>query len=175
MLVRLVLGLVKGLAVSALAALLLTRGLGVLAWGSAFAYVAAAASGVLVGLVAGKPIWAEGAKIEAGLKAFFGALLGAGAMLAVRRWIVTPIDLGPLSAGVAPLGEIPAASLGMVTTALALFYEIDNTGSEAKAGGAGSPRSSAKPVRVAAEENDEASELEEDDAPAPPPRPKARR
>src|SRR5580700_8587653 len=98
MLRRLLLGLVLGLIVGGLIAAGFVQGLGLLSFGpgtggAAFAYLAAALTGVLTGLVAGKPIWSSGAKIEAGLKAFFGALLGAGLMFAVRRWVDFPLDL----------------------------------------------------------------------------------
>src|SRR5215469_16609426 len=90
MLGRLLIGLVLGLLVGGLVAAGLVAGLGILtfsgAGGAVLAYVAAALTGVLTGLVAGKPIWSSGAKIEAGLKAVFGALIGAGTMFALRQW-----------------------------------------------------------------------------------------
>src|SRR5580704_11431323 len=96
MLRRLLVGLVLGLVVGGLVAAGFVQGLHVLTFGDGtggalFAYATAAVTGVLTGLVAGKPIWASGAKIEAGLKAVFGALLGAGLMFAIRQWVhVTP-------------------------------------------------------------------------------------
>src|SRR5882672_2772040 len=83
---RLFVGLVLGLVVGGLlvAGLKVDTFLG--SGGGAIAYLAAALTGVMTGLVAGKPIWAPGAKVEAGLKALFGALLGAGAMFALRQW-----------------------------------------------------------------------------------------
>lgn len=125
---RLVLGVFKGAFVGAALAAALVYGLHVTSWGAPLAYAFGAAAGVLVGLVAGKPIWARGAKIEAGLKAFFGAALGAAAMWGARKWLGFPLDLGPLSDGAAPLGLIPAASVSVVAMALAILYELDNTG-----------------------------------------------
>ena len=90
MLRRLLVGLILGAIVGGLVAAGLVAGLHVLLFagttGVVLAYLTAAATGVLTGLVAGKPIWASGAKIEAGLKAFFGALIAAGLMFAARRW-----------------------------------------------------------------------------------------
>ena len=91
------------------------------AGGAVLAYVAAALTGVLTGLVAGKPIWASGAKIEAGLKAVFGALLGAG--LDVRPspvgWRRCPIRISSfVGAGHGPVGELPAASLPLLAAVL---------------------------------------------------------
>ena len=89
MLRRLILGLVVGLVIGAALAVGLVR-LGEVTFGGAggdmLAYLSAAAAGALTGLVAGKPIWASGARIEGGLKALFGALLAAGAMFALRQW-----------------------------------------------------------------------------------------
>ena len=79
------------------------------------AVIAAALTGVLVGLVAGKPIWAKDAKIEAGMKAFIGALLAAGLMYAVRRFLTMPVPfpLGELAAPNESLLE-PATSTGTI-------------------------------------------------------------
>src|SRR4051812_18701263 len=98
MLGRLLIGIVKGLLLGGLIGFGLAK-LGLAAPGAIIAYLAAAATGVLVGLIAGKPIWAKDAKIEAGMKAFVGALLGAGLMYAARRWLTMPVPfvLGPLS------------------------------------------------------------------------------
>jgi hypothetical protein len=99
------------------------------AGGVVLAYLAAALTGVLTGLVAGKPIWASDARIEAGLKAVFGALIGAGLMFAMRQWAggFTP-DLGFIHAGQGPVGELPAASLPLLAAVLGAFFELDNTG-----------------------------------------------
>lgn len=141
MLRRLLIGLILGLIVGGLVAAALVAGLhqtlfDVGAGDTVFAYVAAAVTGVLTGLVAGKPIWASGAKIEAGLKAFFGALLGAGLMFAVRRWVTFPLDLGFAGLpGAEHAGLLPEVSLPLVAAVLGGFFELDNTssGDEAKA------------------------------------------
>jgi hypothetical protein len=105
--------------------------------GGALGYAFAAITGVLVGLVAGKPIWAKGALVEAGLKAFVGALLACGLLLGLRY---VPVELpGLAGATSAKLGYHAFGALMSVATLLSVFYEIDNTGGdeeEAKGGAA---------------------------------------
>ena len=171
MLKRLLLGLVIGLVVGLLVAGVAIEGLGLMSFagtgGAALAYVFAAVTGVLVGLVAGKPIWARGGQIEAGLKAFFGALLGAGLMFAIRTWLGVSLDLSSFHAGAGLLGNLPAASLPVIAMLLGGFYEVDNTpapeeGESAKSEGKGKTAGK-KNVRVAAEK----SELEDEEEAAP--------
>jgi hypothetical protein len=139
MLRRLVVGLILGLVVGGLVAAGLVAGLHVSLFGpgteeAVFAYLAAAVTGVLTGLVAGKPIWASGARIEAGLKAFFGALLGAGLMFAARRWVSFPLDLAFAGLpGSDHAGWLPEVSLPLVAAVLGGFFELDNNGSAAAA------------------------------------------
>ena len=173
MLKRLIVGLVLGTIIGAVVAAVLVQGLG---WAAGFpypvfAYLAAAATGVLTGLVAGKPIWSADGKIEAGLKAFFGVLLGLGGMFALRTWAKIDLDMTALKAGHDELGQLPAASLPLIAAILAGFYELDNSPAEkedekkdgAKAGGR-TASASCKKVRVADE--DDAAEEEEDEEPA---------
>ena len=165
MLGRLLLGIVKGMLVGGLVGFGLAQ-LGFVAPGAAFAYLAAAVAGVFVGLVAGKPIWAKDAKIEAGMKAFVGALLGAGLMYATRRFLTMPLpfSLGPLSAGNLSLGEaaesagtlggLSLTSLPIVATVLGAFYEVDNGPSDdagtAKAPAAASDRTTSESAPIVA-------------------------
>src|SRR5215472_15930591 len=126
MLRRLLVGLILGLIVGGVVAAGLVVGLGVPTFasigGAVGAYLAAALAGVLTGLVAGKPIWASGAKIEAGLKAFFGALLGAGLMFALRQWASGwALHLGSFGAGDGAIGSLPAASLPLIAAVLGGF------------------------------------------------------
>lgn len=127
MLKRLLVGLILGLLIGGLvgfgvAQVLPTAMAGILG------YALAAATGVLVGLVAGKPIWAKGAAVEAGLKAVVGALLGAGILFGLRF----------LSLQIPAVADVPAAEIGRhaiapllaVATLLAIFYELDNTGGD---------------------------------------------
>jgi len=134
---RLLVGLVKGLIVGGLLGFAVAK-LGFVAPGAVIAYLAAAAAGALVGLVAGRPIWAKDAKIEAGMKAVVGALLGAGLMFAIRKWlgIPLPMSLGALSAENVSLlqsgangtiGGLAVTSLAVVAAVLGGFYEVDNT------------------------------------------------
>jgi len=167
MLKRLLLGLVIGLIVGGLIAGIAVEGLGMLTFagtgGVALAYIFAAATGVLVGLVAGKPIWARGGQIEAGLKAFFGALLGAGLMFAIRSWLGVTLDLDFIHAGHGLIGNLPAASLPLIAMLLGGFYELDNTPSadDDKKGAKGGSDAKKKNVRVAADEEAKAEEEEE--------------
>ncbi|MGO8991777.1 MAG: hypothetical protein ACLQVI_00505 [Polyangiaceae bacterium] len=154
MLRRLFVGLLIGAIVGGLVAAGVIAGLGMLKLTGIFAYVFAAATGTLTGLVAGKPIWASGGQIEAGLKAFFGALLAAGGMYAIRAWLHFDVDLSIAHAGSGHLSELPGAFLPIIGAVLGGFYELDNT-PEAKDGGAsksgkGGPRVAAS-VRVAEE------------------------
>jgi hypothetical protein len=137
---RLLVGLVLGLLVGGLVAAGLVAGLHIVDFafitgGAVLAYLTAAVTGVLTGLVAGKPIWASGAKIEAGLKAFFGALIGVGLMFALRQWAGgVRLDLSPIGAGgPASLGDLPAASLPLLAAVLGGFFELDNTAEKQQA------------------------------------------
>ena len=94
----------------------------------ALGYAFAAITGVLVGLIAGKPIWAKEGAIEAGLKAFVGALLGMGILFGIRFLAVTIPAIADVPA--AELGRHAVASLATIATVLAVFYELDNTGGE---------------------------------------------
>lgn len=128
---RLLKGLVLGVVLGGVIGLAAIKALGWVVLGALPAYLLAAITGALTGLVAGKPIWAAGAKLEAGLKAFAGALLGAGAMFALRRWVGVSVDLDAFAAGHGTLGELSATSLPLIGATLAMLFELDNTGSDA--------------------------------------------
>lgn len=141
MVLRLIIGLVKGLVVGGLLGFALAKA-GFAAPGPIIAYLAAALAGALVGLIAGKPIWAEGARIEAGLKAAFGALLGAGLMWLTRSFLGVPLpmSLGDIAQANESLGEaarngtlggLAVTSLALVAGVLGAFYDADNTPGEA--------------------------------------------
>lgn len=169
MIKRLVVGLLFGLLVGGLLAAAVIKGIGRLDFidgtGAVLAYVFAAVTGVLVGLVAGKPIWSKGGQIEAGLKAFFGALLASGMMFALRRWVSFDVDLHSLGIGpgATPAGMLPAVSLPLIAAILGAFYEADNTPEPAegdkdkKAESKTAASANGKKVRVAGkgEEEDE--------------------
>ncbi len=163
---RLAIGLFLGLLVGLAVAAALTHGLGIAfvgSFGAIAAYVAAAATGMLVGLVTGKPIWSATGKIEAGLKAFFGALIAAGLMFVMRKWVRVDVDLGFLSAGAAgSLGAVPYAALPPISALLGAFFEIDNTAEpQDKSSASAAAQSPAARLRVAAGED--AEELAEDE------------
>lgn len=180
MIKRLLVGLVIGLVMGSLLAAALVKGLGIAVFGAALAYLFAAITGVVVGLVAGKPIWARGGQIEAGLKAVFGALLGAAAMFAIRRWLNVSIDLTALGAGHDVIGSLPAVALPMIAGVLGAFYEADNNSSDEdaegggaagkkddKAGASKAPAARAKgKSRVAALDDDELADADVDAAPS---------
>ena len=143
MIKRLLIGLILGLIVGALVAAALVAGFHMTTFPVFVAYICAAVTGVIVGLVAGKPIWAKGGQIEAGLKAFFGAVLGAGGMFAIRQWLKMDVDLSMIQQGMSgPIGDLPAAALPLIAAVLGGFYELDNTGDDDA--GKGSAKSSEK-------------------------------
>jgi hypothetical protein len=158
MLRRLLLGLVLGAVLGGMVAAGLVAGLGVSTFSGApggvfFAYLTAALVGVLTGLVAGKPIWATGAKIEAGLKALFGAALGAGVLFALRQWAPAwwAVDFPAIGAhGHTPVWDLPATALPLVAALLGAFFELDNNdAAPAQAKGGTAPGARA-PTRAAA-------------------------
>jgi hypothetical protein len=164
MIKRLAVGLVLGFALGAAVAAGVVQGLGWVTFdagvlGVATAYVFALATGALTGLIAGKPIWSKGGAIEAGLKAFFGAVLAAGGMFAVRTWLHTNVDLEMLHAGQGAIGDLPAASLPLLAAVLGGFFELDNTpeAEGAKRGNGEKARVAAK-VRVAPQADEEETE-----------------
>ena len=169
MLKRLIVGLVLGLVIGAVIAAVLVQGLGWTTFGNpAFAYLAAAATGALAGLVAGKPIWSADGRIEAGLKAFFGVLLSLGGMFALRQWGKVDLDLTSLKAGHDVLGNLPAASLPIIAAVLSAFYELDNNPSDKKddeeAKSSDGKAAASKKVRVAKEEEESDEEPESEPA-----------
>jgi hypothetical protein len=171
MLKRLIFGLVFGLLVGGLLAAAVVKGIGLLAFASsgagvALAYVFAAVTGILVGLVAGKPIWASGGQIEAGLKAFVGAAVAMGAMWAMRHWFTLDLDLH--SMGLSPTaptaaGLLPVTTLPLIAAVLGAFYEADNTPApeDEKGAKAAKPKDAKSKVRVADSKKKDEDEDEE--------------
>jgi ABC-type xylose transport system permease subunit len=159
MLKRLIVGAIEGLVLGSLAAVVAIKLLGMTSFAGVIAYLMAVVVGLLTGLVAGKPIWAREAKIEAGLKAFVGAVLAAGALWVLRRWANVEVDLSAFGAGRGVIGELPAVSLPLIATALSLLFELDNTG-EAKAQ---AREKAATKARVAAAPGGEAHDELEDE------------
>ena len=128
---RLFVGLFEGLVIGIALAVASVRGLGLSAPGTVLAALLAALSGLAVGLIAGRPFWARDAKTEALLKGGVGALIAAGLSVALGHWLTPSIDLAAFTLGAGPAGKLVAVSLPLIATALALFFELDNTGADA--------------------------------------------
>jgi len=139
---RLIKGLFLGLFIGGLAAAALIKGLGITGFEAEhfdfLAYAAALATGAVAGLIAGKPIWAQGAGIEGILKTVFGALLGAGGMFLLQKFSGPSVDLTKFGLGDAALGHLTVVSLPAIATLLSIFFEVDNTdaGKAVEKGGA---------------------------------------
>src|SRR5262249_27963426 len=173
---RLFVGLFLGAVMGAIVAAALVQGMGVLSFdtwalGAAGAYLSAAVTGLLTGLIAGKPIWSSGAKMEAGLKAFFGALIALGGMFVLRQWVHASVDLSELKASAGPtdLGQLPAASLPIIAAVLGAFFELDNTDTPPKGEAEGDSKEERKKLRVAEKEADEEGAEDDKEEEAPPP------
>ena len=90
--------------------------------------IAMALTGALVGLVAGKPIWAEGARIEAGLKAGFGAVLAVLALWLLNRYTgLTNATALPFGHAKHVVGQVSVLAFPMIAAVLTTLFEIDNT------------------------------------------------
>lgn len=125
MLKRLLLGLVIGLVLGGGIAYGLFKVLPD-AMSGGLGYVFVAITGILVGLVAGKPIWAKGALIEAGLKATIGAALACGLLFGLRFLHLDIPSIADIPSG--EIGRHAITSLAGIATLLAVFYELDNSG-----------------------------------------------
>jgi hypothetical protein len=128
---RLLKGIFLGLFIGGLAAAALIKGLGVTGFDAEhfdfLAYAVALGTGAVAGLIAGKPIWADGAGIEAILKTVFGALLGAGGMFLLQKFHGPDIDLTKFGLGSGALGHLTVVALPAIATLLSVFFEVDNT------------------------------------------------
>jgi hypothetical protein len=150
---RLIKGLFEGLALGAVVAAALVFGLKVHTVQPWLGYAFACGTGFLAGLLTGKPAWAPGAKVEAGLKAVFGALLAAGGLFALRRWLDIHLDLSAVQAGSGALGDLPAANLPIIAAALGALFELDNTAGPKSDGGTRVAPSQPARARAADEES----------------------
>jgi hypothetical protein len=157
-LTRLLIGLLKGLVLGGLVGYgLAAAGL---TWGW-LAYAAAAVTGLLVALFAGKPIWAPDARIEVGMKATVGALLAPLLLLAVRSFLTMGLPFDPstlpglesLATEGLTLGTFSVTALALVAAALGGFYDADNSPepkADNKAAGKKSSAPAAKRIEAAA-------------------------
>ena len=168
--VRLLIGLLKGLILGALVGYGVAA-LGFGAPGALVAYLGAALVGMMVALIAGKPIWVKDARIEVGMKALAGAILAPGLMWLSRRFLTMDLPLDPtLLPGVAldgsvAIGTFAVTSLALVAGVLAGFFDADNQ--PGKADDEARPTAAAKqriaPAKVGADVLDE---LEDDEVDA---------
>jgi hypothetical protein len=133
-LLRLLTGLAKGLIIGGLIGYgLAAAGAGVP--GALIAYPVAVLLGGLLALIAGKPIWAEGARIEVGTKAVAGAVFAPGLLWLARSFATVgiPFDLGALpglaslSGQAATIGTFAVTSLAMVAALIGGFFDADNS------------------------------------------------
>ncbi len=175
MLGRLFKGLILGLLLGGLGAGLLVKGLGVTVFaatgaGAFLAFAAAAVTGVAVGLVAGKPIWAAGAWIEALLKAFFGALIAAGAMFLLRKFVNVDLNLDNFGLGSGNVADLPVLAMPAIATLLSVFYEADNTDAPEAAAKGGRVAGKAPDKKLRAPSPSGAKGLDDDDEAAVAPR-----
>ena len=156
---RFLLGLSEGLVIGLGLGVAAARGLGFTTPGPLVAALLAGVVGFLVGLVAGRPVWARDAKTEALLKAGAGALVGAGLSFALGRWLTAPVDLSQFALGAGPVGKLTAISLPAIACALALFFELDDDGSIAPKKARSALEQRVAPPGAAAHELDELDEL----------------
>jgi hypothetical protein len=165
---RLLAGVLKGLIIGVVVAGLILKGLGWTLIDGFMGYVLALGTGLVTGLVAGKPIWARDAKVEAGLKAVVGAALGAVVLFALRRWVTFDLDLGLIGAGQGAAADLTAFSLPAIATALALLFELDNTPESPSATSETTGKSKARIADASA--SNELAELEDESTEQPAPR-----
>lgn len=165
MVLRLLVGLIKGMVLGGLAGFgLASLGFAVpAAW---VAYPAAVVMGLLIAGLAGKPIWAKGARIEVGMKAVVAAIFAPLLLLAARTWVSTGLPVDPALVGLesvtASVGMFAVTSYAMVGAVLAGFFDADNDPGEAAAE---SPKAETQPrKRIAAEDGAEAEAMAEAEA-----------
>ena len=167
-LVRMLVGLLKGVIVGGAVGFGLVS-LGMFLPTTVIAYGAAAVCGLLIALIAGKPIWASGARVEVGMKAIVGALMAPALLFALRRFVEIglPADLLSSLPGLEALkgssvsfSTFSVTSLAAVTAVISGFFDADNQPTaEDENAGAGKKRIASAGKRVsstgAAEASDE--------------------
>jgi hypothetical protein len=125
---RLLLGLAEGLLVGLALGIVCTRELGLGAPSGVTLVLLGSVAGAVTGLVAGRPVWARNAKVEALLKSAVGAVLGGALSLAFSHWLKGTLDLRGFALGVGPIGQRSVSLLPAVTSVLALLFELDDDG-----------------------------------------------
>jgi hypothetical protein len=164
-------GIILGLVIGGLAAACLIKWLNVGTFAvettPLLAYASALATGAAVGLVAGKPIWAKGAGIEALLKTFFGALLGAGGMFLLRKFadFPFPLDLTRFGLAAGKVSDLVFVALPAVATVLSVLFELDNTDAPpekgARVAGKAAATKAAAPSTARARRDDDEDDAED--------------
>lgn len=125
MLRKILLGLLEGAVIGVFVFALVSRLH--LEWGALVIFGAAALVGALVGLVAGKPIWAREAKLEASLKSLAGAFMSVTALYGARKWLGgVRVNLEVLGGNSGALGQVPAAALPVIGALLGFVFQIDD-------------------------------------------------
>ncbi|HVU04475.1 MAG TPA: hypothetical protein VHE30_22110 [Polyangiaceae bacterium] len=87
----------------------------------AAAYAGAAFTGVVTGLLAGRPVWAEGGRREAAVKVPAGVFLALATLFGFRKWL-SAVTVGAS----VPLGDAPFVALPLLAVAIALVLEVDD-------------------------------------------------
>jgi hypothetical protein len=123
---RLLLGIIKGLVIGVGLAFGVMKLQGGPALTGVTSYVFAVVAGLLVGLIAGRPVWARDAKVEASIKALVGAGISAGLLFVLRRWLNVGVDFASFGIGPGKLGELALTALPTISVALALMFELDD-------------------------------------------------
>lgn len=162
MLLRLIIGLVKGLVLGGLAGFGLAAA-GFVAPSALVAYPAAIVLGLLIACLAGKPIWAKGARIEVGMKAVVAAIFAPLLLFLARRFVTMGLPIDPSVIGLetttAALGTFAVTSYAMVAAVLAGFFDADNDPGEEEKGDAKQAKAAATGKRIAASASDDAEAL----------------
>lgn len=165
MLLRLLVGLIKGLVLGALAGFGLAY-VGLAAPPALIAYPAAIVMGLVIACLAGKPIWAKGARIEVGMKAVVAAIFAPLLLLAARSWVTMGLPLDPATLGLdatgASLGMFSITSYAMVAAVLAGFFDADNDPGEPEEASPTGKATGKK--RIASGDGDEAEAMAEAEA-----------
>lgn len=100
--------------------------LGIVSLGALSAYPLAILVGIVIALMAGKPVWAHGAKLESALKAVFGAVGSIALMYGLRRWLGFELDLSSYGLGQGAAGLLSIVAFPAVALVLSLLFEVDN-------------------------------------------------
>lgn len=138
MLKRLLIGVLKGIFVGGAVGAALYFALSQGSVDGAYAYMLYGVVGALTGVVAGKPLWKQGAWVEALLRGVFGIAVGCG-LYALASSFLGGVGAIPLPGALFPpidkpaeiprfLFQQPLAMAPMMATLYASLIELDNDG-----------------------------------------------